>query len=76
MGGFKEVSRKHNDSYTQESYNTYDTQAKLYERLREGQDYLGRNFTFKTSEDWPLYLTRNKEAFRHLLKLKETSEDI
>ncbi len=70
MGGYKEVSRKLNDSYTQESYNTYDTQAQLFERLRDGKDYLGRNFEFNESEDWPLYLTRNKEKYSHLLKEK------
>ena len=50
MGGLKEVKRKLNDSYTTESYNTYETQAQLPYRHRLGIDYLGRNFQFKRDE--------------------------
>jgi len=68
MGGLKEVRRKLNDSYTPESYNTYEVQAKLPERLREGKDYLGRPFEFHLDEqDWPVYLTRNKKRYANLL---------
>lgn len=71
MGGLEEVRRKLNDSYTPESYNTYDVQMLLPDRLRNGQDYLGRPFTFTVDEtDWPRYLkdNRNKEAFKYMCK--------
>lgn len=68
MGGIREVRRKLNDSYTNESYNTYEVQSLLPERLRKGVDYLGRPFEFhEETLEWPLYLQRNKEKFQHLL---------
>lgn len=67
MGGFKEVQRKLNDSYTAESYNTAQTQALLKQRLEERKDYLGRDFSFSIDETaWPLYLTENREKYKHL----------
>lgn len=69
MGGLREVSRKLNDSYTTESYNTYEVQELLPKRLSEGSDYLGRNFTFREdTSDWPKYLHQNKKHYQHLLK--------
>lgn len=69
MGGLKEVSRKLNDSYTTESYNTYEVQELLPKRLVEGSDYLGRNFTFrKDITNWPQYLREHSFIYRHLLK--------
>lgn len=69
MGGVNEVRRKLDDSYTKESYNTYAVQAALPQRLKEGTDYLGRDFTFQVDDrDWPTYLTRNKAKYKHLLK--------
>lgn len=69
MGGLQEVKRKLNDSYTKESYNTYEVQSQLPFRHKIGMDYLGRNFQFTKDEtEWPLYLTRNKETFNHLCK--------
>lgn len=68
MGGFKEVQRKLNDSYTPESYNTAEVQALLKQRLDNKQDFLGRNFTFTIDEThWPLYLKQNRAKFSHLL---------
>lgn len=73
MGGLREVSRKLNDSYTTESYNTYEVQELLPKRLSEGRDYLGRNFTFKVDEsNWPKYLKENKFYYEHLLKSYES----
>lgn len=69
MGGLQEVRRKINDSYTTESYNTYDVQAQLPQRHRQGIDYLGRNFDFTLdSRDWPQFLKRNKSKYQHLCK--------
>lgn len=69
MGGLKEVRRKLNDSYTQESYNTYEVQSLLPDRLKQGTDYLGRDFTFESNtEDWPEYLKRNRSDFKHLCR--------
>ena len=68
MGGIQQVRRKLNDSYTSESYNTYEVQEKLSSRLQEGTDYLGRPFTFKVNEEnWPQYLKENKREYKHLL---------
>lgn len=69
MGGVEEVRKKLNDSYTPESYNTYEVQQLLPQRIRDGTDYLGRPFHFKLDEaDWPQYLKTNKAAFKHLIK--------
>lgn len=69
MGGLQEIKRKLNDSYTEESYNTYEVQAHLPERYREGTDYLGRDFKFNTNEsEWPSYLKRNRKLFKQLCR--------
>lgn len=69
MGGLAEVRRKLNDSYTAESYNTYDVQEKLPKRVREGKDYLGRPFEFKVEEyEWPQYLHDHRREYAHLCK--------
>ena len=67
MGGVKEVSRKLNDSYTPESYNTLEVQQLLPERVKNGTDYLGRPFEFTIDEsEWPLYLKENKVKYSRL----------
>ena len=67
MGGEDEIRRKLNDSYTTESYNTYDVQEKLKDRIRNREDYLGRDFTFTIDEsDWPHYLTNNRKQYERL----------
>lgn len=69
MGGVKEVQRKLNDSYTSESYNTYHVQKELPERIKDGIDYLGRDFTFTTDARlWPQYLKEHRLKYMHLLK--------
>lgn len=69
MGGIEEVRRKLNDSYTPESYNTFEVQQLLPERMREGVDYLGRDFQFTLDEsEWPAYLKKHKRKFAHLCK--------
>lgn len=69
MGGYKEVKRKLNDSYTAESYNTSEVQKHLQNRLDNGIDYLGRDFKFTIdSKDWPRWLQRNILTYKHLCK--------
>lgn len=69
MGGLKEVSRKLNDSYTTESYNTAEVQQLLPSRLSTGADYLGRPFQFTIdTQDWPQYLKKFSRKYKHLLK--------
>ncbi len=69
MGGIEEVRRKLNNSYTQDSYNTFEVQQKLPERMKEGIDYLGRNFQFTLDEsNWPEYLKEHRQDFKYLLK--------
>lgn len=68
MGGLKEVSRKLNDSYTTESYNTLNIQALLPQRHRHRLDYLGRDFKFTIDEsEWPQYLKDHRKDFTQLL---------
>lgn len=69
MGGIEKVRRKLNDSYTPETYNTFEVQQLLPERLRKGQDYLGRDFQFTLDEsEWPQHLKDNKSKYQHLCK--------
>lgn len=69
MGGVEEVRRKLNDSYTTESYNTYEVQQNLSQRFKESKDYIGRDFKFSLDESmWPPYLKENRGKFKHLCK--------
>jgi beta-1,4-mannosyl-glycoprotein beta-1,4-N-acetylglucosaminyltransferase len=69
MGGVKEVRRKLNDSYTEESYNTKDVQDNLQDRVKSGTDYLGRPFNFTLDEsEWPFYLKANRSKYISLCK--------
>lgn len=69
MGGMDEVRRKLNDSYTSDSYNTFEVQQLLPERLKQGKDYLGRAFSFTIDEsEWPEFLKENREKYRYLCK--------
>jgi Glycosyltransferase family 17 len=69
MGGYAQVKRKLDDSYTKESYNTDEVQAQLQQRVKEGLDYLGRPFDFTLDEeDWPSYLRQNRHKYLHLCK--------
>jgi len=69
MGGYDEVKRKLESSYTAESYYTPEVQAHLKERLGSGTDYMGRNFTFTLNEaEWPDYIKNNRAKYRHLLR--------
>jgi hypothetical protein len=68
MGGLKEVKRKLNDSYTDESYKTKDVEENLEKRFGE-KDYLGRGFTYIIDEtSLPRYVITNKETYKNLFK--------
>lgn len=68
MGGYDEVKRKLDDSYTSESYNTNMVQELLQDRVKAGVDYLGRPFTFKKEEkEWPEYLKSNRALYKNML---------
>lgn len=67
MGGYEEVKRKLDDSYTKESYNTDWVQEHLQENIEQNKDFLGRDFGYKIDEsDWPQWLKDNKEKYQHL----------
>jgi len=67
MGGEDEVRRKLESSYTSDSYYTENVKNGLTERLKNGLDYLGRNFTFTKDEtDWPRYLRNNRKQFERM----------
>lgn len=69
MGGTEEVRRKLNDSYTAESYNTYDVQQQLPDRIKQGIDYLGRPFQFHLNEQyWPTHLSEQRVKYKSLCK--------
>jgi beta-1,4-mannosyl-glycoprotein beta-1,4-N-acetylglucosaminyltransferase len=66
QGGVAELSRKLDDSYTAESYNTNEVQQRLAERYGH-TDFLGRDFVFRKDEsDLPKYLKENKNKYKHL----------
>lgn len=68
MGGYEEVRRKLNDSYTKESYNTDWVQEHLQENIAQNKDFLGRDFKYwKDESEWPQWLKDNKQRYAHLL---------
>lgn len=69
MGGYEEVKRKLESSYTPESYWTPETQANLKDNIENRRDFLGRNFTYALDEsELPKYIKDNKERYKHLFK--------
>lgn len=67
MGGYEEVRRKLESSYTEESYWTPWVQTNLEENIKRNRDFLGRNFTYRKDEsEWPEYLKNNKEKYAYL----------
>lgn len=67
MGGIEEVRRKLNDSYTPDSYNTFEVQQLLPERIKQRKDFLGRSFTYTADEsEWPQYLKDHRKEFERL----------
>lgn len=69
MGGYKEVRRKLENSYTEDSYATPWVMGMLETNINENRDFLGRSFTYTIDEsEWPEYLKKNKKKYKHLLK--------
>lgn len=64
-----QLRQKLQDSYTEESYATPWVMENLEENIKSNRDFLGRDFTFKVSEEeWPDYLKNNRHLYQHLLK--------
>lgn len=69
MGGSDRVKEKLTDSYTKDSYATKEVLDNLEDNIKNGRDFLGRDFHYATDEsEWPQYLKDNKEKYKHLLK--------
>ncbi len=71
VGGVEELRRKLNDSYTAESNNSSEVQAKLADRYGK-EDFLGRPFNWVYTVDdssWPQFLKDNREKYKDLCKL-------
>lgn len=69
QGGYAEFKRKLADSYTAEDYYNDEVRYQLPLRHINGQDFLGRDFIFKTDEsEWPAYLKKNRHKYAHLCK--------
>lgn len=64
----KDLKQKLKDSYTEESYATPEVMSNLQNNIENNRDFLGRNFTYKVDEEWPKYLTDNREKYKHLCK--------
>ena len=69
MGGHEKVKQKLTDSYTKDSYANNWVMDNLDNNIKNNRDFLGRDFTYKISEEsWPDYLKGNKDKYKHLLK--------
>ena len=69
MGGYAEVKRKLENSYTRESYWTPQVEAGLEDNLVNSKDFLGRDFQYWLDEsEWPIYLKANRKKYAHLTR--------
>ena len=75
MGGLDMVRRKLLSCYTEEDYLSDGIIENLEKNFNEGKDWLNgwrgwqRNFNFWIDEsEWPEYLKKNKERYKHLCK--------
>lgn len=67
MGGYEEVKRKLEASYTRESYWTDQVERNLRSNVEGSRDFLGRGFKYsKDDSEWPQRLKENKEKYQHL----------
>jgi beta-1,4-mannosyl-glycoprotein beta-1,4-N-acetylglucosaminyltransferase len=67
MGGYEQVKRKLEDSYTEESYASPDVMNSLETNIEEKKDFLGRPFSYTLDEtDLPSYIISNKQRYEHL----------
>ncbi len=63
------LRKKLTDSYTHESYATPQVFKNLEYNIENNQDFLGRDFTYRSDEsEWPEYLTNNREKYKVLCK--------
>lgn len=63
------LRRKLTDSYTTESYATNEVMDNLEDNIENSRDFLGRNFTYETSDiDLPQFIRDNRERYKHLFK--------
>lgn len=68
MGGYEEVKRKLEDSYTEETYANGAVMKNLENNIVHSKDFLGRDFKYTIDEsDWPRYLKDNKEKYAKIL---------
>lgn len=64
-----QLEKKLTDSYTEEDYAHPRVLNELQKNIESNKDFLGRNFTYKISEEnWPPWLKENREKYLHLLK--------
>ena len=69
MGGYEEVKRKLEASYTRDSYWTEGVESNLEQNIKDNKDFLGRGFTYTIDEsEWPQYLKDNRDKYKHLLR--------
>lgn len=69
MGGHEKVKQKLTDSYTADSYAPPAVLNNLEDNIKNNKDFLGRDFIYKIDESqWPDYLKKNKDKYKHLLK--------
>lgn len=69
IGGYEQVKKKLEDSYTSDSYASPMVMNNLFNNISENHDFLGRSFTYtKDESDWPEYLKQNKDKYKHLLR--------
>lgn len=75
MGGLEQLKKKL-ESYDHQEFNTEDINLQLEERIKNGEDYIGRKYDWKGNEfkmwidesELPDYLIKNKEKWKHLFK--------
>jgi hypothetical protein len=69
MGGYEELRRKLESSYTEETYWNPWVQENLRQNIAANRDFLSRDFEYWVDEsEWPEYLKRNREDYSHLLE--------
>lgn len=69
MGGYENVKKKLEDSYTEDSYASPQVMGMLDKNIEDSTDFLFRDFTYNLDESqWPDYLKENKGKYKHLLK--------
>ncbi len=74
LGGIEAVIKKI-ESYDHQEFNNYETKSKIEERIRNNQDFLGRNHDYlglpfklwKEEKNLPKYLLDNIEKYKHLM---------